>query len=47
MHNYIRQFPVVHPRLEVMSQVVFEALHLDAKGEPAFRMHDVQRTFTG
>lgn len=47
VHNYIRQFPVVHPRLEVMSQVVFEALHLDAKGEPAFRMHDVQRTFTG
>ncbi len=47
VNNYIRQFAVVHPRLEVMYQLIFEALHLDAKGEAAFRFHDTPHTFTG
>lgn len=47
VHNYIRQFSVVHPRLEVMNQLVFEAMHLDTKGEPSFRSHDLPHTFTG
>jgi hypothetical protein len=46
IQNYIRQFSVAHPRLEVMNQLVFEAMHLDAKGEPAFRTHDAPHTFT-
>jgi len=47
VNNYVRQFHVVHPRFQVMHQLLFEALHLDARGEAAFRCHDVPRTFTG
>jgi hypothetical protein len=47
VHNYIKQFSVVHPRLEVMSQLVYEAMHLDTKGEASFRTHDLPHTFTG
>lgn len=46
MNNYLHQFTIAHPRLEVANQLMFEALHLDAKGEAAFRRHDVPHTFT-
>ena len=45
--NYGRQFPVVHPRLELMNVLMYEAMHLDAKGEAAFHTHDLPHTFTG
>ena len=44
--NYMRQFTIAHPRLEIANQLMFEAMHLDAKGEPAYRTHDVPHTFT-
>lgn len=47
VNNYVRQFGITHPRHEVMNQLVFEAMHLDAKGEPAFRTHDAPHTFSG
>ena len=47
IHNYMRQFSVVHPRLEVMNQLIWEAMHLDSKGEISFRTHDLPHTFTG
>ncbi|MDP2276447.1 MAG: hypothetical protein Q8N23_04340 [Archangium sp.] len=47
VYNYVRQFAIAHPRLEVANQLMFEAMHLDAKGEPAYRTHDVPHTFTG
>ncbi len=46
LHNYLRQFSVVHPRFSVMSQLVYEALHLDTAGEASYRLHDRRHTFT-
>lgn len=46
VHNYVRQIPIVHPRVAVMHQVVFEALHLNRAGEASFHFHDQVRTFT-
>ncbi len=45
VYNYLRQFNVVHPRLSVMSQLIFEALHIDAAGEASYRFHDRRREF--
>jgi hypothetical protein len=45
VHNYVRQFAIAHPRLSVMHQVVFEALHLDRNGEASFHFHDRPRQF--
>lgn len=45
VHNYLRQFSVVHPRLTVMSQLIFEALHLGPGGEASFRFHDRPHRF--
>lgn len=47
VHNYVRQLNVVHPRVSVMSQLVFEAMHLDAAGEASFHFHDAPHTFSG
>ena len=47
VNNYLRQFTIAHPRFEVANQLMFEAMHLDAKGEVAFRTHDTPHTFTG
>ncbi len=47
VYNYFRQFSVLHPRVDSMNQVMFEAMHLDEKGAAAFRMHDQQHTFRG
>jgi hypothetical protein len=47
VHNYIRQFSVVHPRMTVMSQLIWEALHISADGSFACRFHDKPREFTG
>lgn len=44
--NYLRQFHVVHPRLSLMSQLIFEALHIDGRGEASYRFHDEPHTFT-
>lgn len=46
VQNYLRQFSVEHPRLEVMNQLLFEAMHLDAKAEASFRTHDAPHTFS-
>lgn len=40
VYNYIRQFSVVHPRLSVMSQLIWEALHLGPDGSASYRFHD-------
>lgn len=45
VNNYVRQFAVVHPRVSVMHQVVFEALHLDRQGEASFHFHDRPHQF--
>lgn len=46
VHNYLRQFSVVHPRLSVMSQLMFEAMHIGPDGQASYRFHDRQQTFT-
>ena len=46
VNNYVRQFWVAHPRFQVMNQLLFEAMHLDARGEASFRCHDVPHHFT-
>ena len=43
--NYLRQFSVVHPRLSVMSQLIFEALHIGADGTATYRFHDQPHHF--
>lgn len=45
VHNYLRQFSVVHPRLSLMSQLVFEALHIGPGGEASHRFHDRPHQF--
>lgn len=45
VHNYLRQFSVVHPRMTVMSQLIFEALHIGPGGEASYRFHDRPHTF--
>ncbi|MDP2275501.1 MAG: hypothetical protein Q8K32_32435 [Archangium sp.] len=43
--NYLRQFSVVHPRLSVMHQLIFEALHIGPDGTASFRFHDKPHEF--
>lgn len=45
VNNYLRQFSVVHPRLSVMSQLIFEALHIGADGHASYRFHDKPHEF--
>ena len=45
VHNYLRQFSVVHPRLSVMSQLIWEALHIDGAGQASYRFHDKAHEF--
>lgn len=45
VHNYLRQFSVVHPRLSVMSQLIFEAMHIGPQGEASYRFHDRPHDF--
>ena len=45
VHNYLRQFNVVHPRFSVMSQLIFEALHIGPGGEASYRFHDQPHEF--
>lgn len=45
VHNYLRQFSVVHPRLSVMSQLIFEAMHIGADGQASYRFHDQPHEF--
>jgi hypothetical protein len=45
--NYLRQFNVVHPRLMVASQLIWEALHIGADGQASYRFHDRPHEFTG
>ncbi|MFO0598123.1 MAG: hypothetical protein U0228_22665 [Myxococcaceae bacterium] len=44
--NYLRQFSVVHPRLSVMSQLIFEALHIGADGQASYKFHDQPHEFS-
>jgi hypothetical protein len=45
VHNYVRQFMVVHPRFSVMYQLIFEALRIDPNGQAAYYFHDTLRDF--
>ncbi len=45
VNNYLRQFSVVHPRLSVMSQLIFEAMHIGADGQASYRFHDKPHEF--
>lgn len=45
VHNYLRQFSVIHPRLSVMSQLIWEALHIGPDGEASYKFHDQPHTF--
>ncbi len=45
VHNYIRQFSLVHPRFTVGFQLIWEAMHIDAEGQASFRFHDRPHTF--
>jgi hypothetical protein len=47
VHNYVRQFSVIHPRFSVMNQLIFEALRIDPDGQASFFFHDVLREFNG
>lgn len=46
VNNYLRQFSVVHPRFSVMSQLIWEALHLRADGQASYQFHDRPHTFS-
>ena len=45
VYNYVRQFAVIHPRMHVMSQLIWEKLRIGPDGQASFRFTDPPREF--
>lgn len=45
VYNYVRQLAVIHPRMHVISQLIWEKLRIGPDGQASFRFTDPPREF--